>query len=79
MVAEGLDVFKVPVPEALAGKTLAEADIRQRTNCSVIGIDTNEKTTTNPSSDFRLPAEGEIVLIGTPESETEFLKLYPAP
>ena len=79
MVAEGLDVFKVPVPEALAGKTLAEADIRQRTNCSVIGIDANEKTTTNPSSDFRLPAEGEIVLIGTPESETEFLKLYPAP
>ena len=78
MVAEGLDVFKVPVPEALVGKTLAEADLRQRTNCSVIGIDSHDKTTTNPGSDFRLPAEGEIVLIGTPESETDFLKLYPA-
>ncbi|HIE86389.1 MAG: NAD-binding protein [bacterium] len=78
MVAEGLDVFKVPVPEELVGKTLAEADLRQRTNCSVIGIDSHDKTTTNPGPDSRLPEEGEIVLIGTPESETEFLKLYPA-
>ncbi|MFP6804991.1 MAG: NAD-binding protein [Pseudomonadales bacterium] len=78
MVAEGLDVFKVPVPEELVGKTLAEADLRQRTNCSVIGIDSHDKTTTNPEPDSRLPEQGEIVLIGTPESETEFLKLYPA-
>ena len=78
MVAEGLGVFKVPVPEELVGKTLAEADLRQRTNCSVIGIDSHDKTTTNPEPDFRLPEQGEIVLIGTPESETEFLKLYPA-
>lgn len=77
MVAEGLGVFKVPVPEELAGKTLAEADFRQRTNCSVIGIDTHDKTMTNPGPESRLPEEGEIVLIGTPESETEFLKLYP--
>jgi Trk K+ transport system NAD-binding subunit len=81
MVAEGLDVFKVPVPEELAGKTLAEADLKQRTNCSVIGIDSHDKTQTktNPGPDSRLPEEGEIVLIGTPESETEFLKLYPSP
>lgn len=78
MVAEGLGVFKVPVPEELVGKTLAEADLRQRTNCSVIGIDSHDKTTTNPEPDSRLPEKGEIVLIGTPESETEFLKLYPA-
>ena len=77
MIAEGLDVFKVPVPEELMGKTLAEADLRQRTNCSVIGIDSQDKTTTNPGPDYRLPEEGEIVLIGTPESEAKFLKRYP--
>jgi len=77
MVAEGLDVFKVPVPGELAGKTLAEADFRQRTNCSVIGIDSDDKTTTNPGPDSVLPEGGEIVLIGTPQSETEFLKRYP--
>lgn len=76
MIAEGLDVFKVPVPAQLAGKTLAEADLRHKTGCSVIGIDSHEKTMTNPSPDSVLPGEGEIVLIGTPAGETQFLKLF---
>lgn len=77
MIAEGLDVFKVAVPAGLAGKTLAEANFRHRTQCSVIGIDSEHKTMTNPGPDTVLPAEGEIVLIGTPESENEFLSLFP--
>jgi Trk K+ transport system NAD-binding subunit len=77
MVAEGLDVFKVPVPKALAGKTLIEANIRHRTHCSVIGIDTNDETKTNPEPETVLPEHGEIVLIGTPAGENEFLKLFP--
>jgi len=55
---------------------LTESNIRQQTNCTVMGIDTKDKTTTNPSPDSILPEEGEIVLIGTPESETTFLKLF---
>jgi K+/H+ antiporter YhaU regulatory subunit KhtT len=77
MIAEGLDVFKVPVPRELAGKRLAELDLRQRTNCSIIGIDFEDKTMTNPGPDSELPAAGEIVLIGTPAGEAEFLRLYP--
>ncbi len=76
MVAEGLDVFKVPVPSELAGKTLAQANIRRQTQCSVIGIDTNDRTTTNPGPESVLPAEGEIVLIGTPDGEMQFLRLF---
>ena len=76
MIAEGLDVFKVPVPGELAGKSLAETNIRQRTNCSVIGIDSADKTMTNPGPDSVLPAGGEIVLIGTPSGEAEFLRLF---
>ena len=78
MIAEGLDVFKVPVPAELAGKTLTEANIRQRTRCSVIGIDSNNTTMTNPGPESILPLEGEIVLIGTPAGEAEFLELYPS-
>jgi Trk K+ transport system NAD-binding subunit len=76
MIAEGLDVFKVPVPAELAGKSLAEINLRQRTNCSVIGIDSEDKTMTNPGPDSVLPGEGEIVLIGTPAGEAEFLRLF---
>lgn len=77
MVAEGLDVFKMRVPKELEGKTLAEADIPQKTTCSVIGIDSHDKTMTNPGPESVLPAGGEIVLIGTPAGETEFLRLFP--
>jgi len=76
LVAEGLDVFKVPVPAELAGKSLADANIRQRSRCTVIGIDYQDRTTTNPGPDTILPENGEIVLIGTPAGEAEFLALF---
>lgn len=76
MIAEGLNVFKLPVPKQLAGKTLSEANIRHQTGCSVIGIDSHDKTMTNPGPDSQLPVGGEMVLIGTPAGETEFLRLY---
>lgn len=76
MLAEGLDVFKVPVPKTLVGKTIAEANIRHLTSCSVIGIDENEKTVTNPGPNSVIPTDGEIVLIGTPSGEAEFLRTF---
>ncbi len=76
MIAEGLDVFKVPVPKALAGKTLGEVDIHQKTGCRLIGIDSEEHTLTNPALSTLLPEDGEIVLIGTPEAEMRYLKEY---
>jgi Trk K+ transport system NAD-binding subunit len=77
MIAEGLDVFKVRVPRDLAGKTLSQANFRKRTRCSVIGIDSEDKTVTNPGPDTVIPEGSEIVLIGPPEGEAEFLRLYP--
>lgn len=76
MIAEGLDVFKTPIPKELEGKTIAEANIRHRTTCSIIGIDSDGKTMTNPGPDSVLPANGELVLVGTPTGESEFLKIF---
>ncbi len=76
MIAEGLDVFKTPVPKELAGKTIAEANIRHRTTCSIIGIDSDGKTMTNPGPDSVLPADGELVMVGTPSGESEYLKIF---
>ncbi|MEM8767532.1 MAG: NAD-binding protein [Pseudomonadota bacterium] len=76
MVAEGLDVFKVPIPRALAGKTLSEAGIRQKTGCTVIGIDEYETTRTDLRPQTPLPDKGEMVLIGSVEGEKAFLKAY---
>ncbi len=76
MVAEGLDVFKLPVPPALAGLTLQQAEIRERTECTVVGIDHNGGTLTDPAPDTVIPAEGEIILIGDVEGEKRFFSEF---
>ncbi len=76
LLAEGLDVFRVKVPPSLAGKTLTEGAIRQRTGCSVIGIHTADGIQANPDPSTTLPADGEMVVIGSEESEQLFLDLH---
>ncbi|QEG39078.1 potassium channel family protein [Roseimaritima ulvae] len=76
LLAEGLDVFRVKIPPSLAGKTLTEAAIRHRTGCNVIAIHTAAGAQVNPNPGTALPADGEIVVIGSDESEQQFLDLY---
>jgi voltage-gated potassium channel len=75
MVAEGLDLFEVRVPTELAGKTIAETSIRENTGCSVVAIRTEDGIETVPDPFTTLPADAEIVLIGTAEAEDRFLEL----
>jgi Trk K+ transport system NAD-binding subunit len=76
MVEEGLDLFKVSVPEDLAGRTIAESGIRERTGCSVVAIGTERGMEVVPNPSEVLRAETEIVLIGSVEAEESFLELY---
>ena len=76
MVAEGLDLFRVEVPDSLTGKTIAETSIREQTGCSVIGIEQNGATQTLPDPSTALPAGAEMLLIGSVDAENRFLELY---
>ena len=76
MVAEGLGLFKVCVPPELAGRTIAESGVRERTGCSVVAIPKENGNEIGPDPSVVLPADGEIVLIGTAEAEQHFLELY---
>jgi voltage-gated potassium channel len=78
MVAEGLDVFRCPVPPALVGRTLGEAGVREKTGCSVVAIETAGETMVNPPPDMELPAgsDAELIVIGTTEAERTFLRQY---
>ena len=75
-LAEGLDVFKVPIPPSLAGKTLAASAIRQDTGCSVIAIQHEGSLEVNPGPDTSLTTGAEMLLIGSAESEGKFLARY---
>lgn len=76
MVAEGLDIFRVPVPAELAGKTISESGIRDNTGCSLIAISTDSGMEIVPDPSVIIPADAEILLIGSIDAEDEFLSRY---
>ncbi|HEX6927593.1 MAG TPA: NAD-binding protein [Longimicrobiaceae bacterium] len=76
MLAEGLDVFRYPVPRQLVGKSLAESRIRERTECSVVALELKGKVTINPPPDLALPEGAELILIGTTQGEEKFVQLF---
>jgi Trk K+ transport system NAD-binding subunit len=77
VLAEGLEVFRVPCPTSLAATTLAEAEVRSRTGCSVVAIATAGSMVTNPDPRRPLPGAGELVLIGDSNSQSAFLEAFP--
>lgn len=76
MVAEGLDIFEVDTPDSLVGKTLAETDIRRKTGCTVVGLQQDGRLHTTPDPFRPLQDNDHLVLIGSPEAEKRFRKLY---
>jgi Trk K+ transport system NAD-binding subunit len=75
-LAEGLDVFRVPVPPGLAGRTLEQSGIRDATGCTVVATVEDGRFESNPSARAPLPSGGDLVLIGDSESEDRFLSRY---
>ena len=78
MLAEGLDVFRFEVPRSLAGHTLGETEIRQKTDCSVVAVMQNGSMIVNPPPDFTLVQDAELILIGTVKAEQKFVESYGA-
>jgi len=77
-LAEGLDVFRVPVPAELVGRTLEESAIRRTTGCTVVATADGDHFTPNPDAHVPLRAGSDLVLIGDGESGRRFLTRYRA-
>jgi voltage-gated potassium channel len=76
MLAEGLTVFRVKVPPALVGKSIAESSVRNQTGCSIVALKTEGSLDINPDPHRILAQDAEIILIGIVEDENRFLKSY---
>lgn len=76
MVTEGLDILKIKMPRSLAGKTMTEAAIRRRTGCTVVALEIDGKTEVSFDPNEPLPADAEIILIGSAEGQSRFLKTF---
>ncbi|MBK9167238.1 MAG: NAD-binding protein [Bryobacterales bacterium] len=75
-MAEGLHVFRLPVPPSLEGSTIAASAIRGQTGCSIVALKSGGKQIVNPPPQSVLEHGAEIVLIGGSESEERFLSQY---
>jgi voltage-gated potassium channel len=74
VLAEGLDVFRVPVPPWLAGRTLADGDVRNDTGCTVLGLVRNgsERVEPTPDGSTPVPPGASLVMIGDAAAQERF-------
>ncbi|MEX0720554.1 MAG: NAD-binding protein [Balneolaceae bacterium] len=76
MIAEGLNVFSFKTPPKIAGKSLADSDIRNKTGCNVIAFQHDGTEVINPDPHQPIPEGSEIILIGPSEAEQRFIDYY---
>ncbi|MHC4420719.1 MAG: potassium channel family protein [Planctomycetota bacterium] len=75
-IAEGLDVFRVQVPQSLLDKTIAESGVREQTGCTIVAVRHDGGLQINPRPETRLSAGREMILVGSGESESRFLDRF---
>jgi voltage-gated potassium channel len=76
LLAEGLEVFTVPVPAPLVGKLIAEARLREDTGCNVLAVRRPGGKATPPDVIAPLEAGSELILIGDRDDERRFFQRY---
>jgi len=69
-----VEIVRTTAP-GLAGKTLAEADVRARTGCTVVAVERDGRVLTDLGPEFRLRDGDDVVVAGTDEGVNRFTTL----
>jgi TrkA domain protein len=77
MLAEGtfLEWYNVEETAELAGTTIADAGVRQRTGASIVAIERDENVIPSPAPDTRIEVGDTVVVIGAREDIHAFGEL----
>jgi len=76
MITEGLNVFRAPLPDRLAGKTLEEAVSRDAAGCHVVALQAEDGMQINPQPSTPLPPHADVIFIGAAEAEQHLLQAW---
>jgi Trk K+ transport system NAD-binding subunit len=76
LLAEGLDIIRLPIPKSLVGQSLAQSQLRQTTGCNVVAVVQQGEFQVNPNPHQPLPEGGELIVIGDAESESRFFATW---
>ncbi len=76
LVAEHLEVFKVPVPAGVAGRSITDSALCERTGCVVIALEVAGEVRTRPDTTAPLPAGASLVLLGDDVDHERFEQVF---
>ena len=76
MVAEGLNLMRIPTPPGLVGRTIAGSGMRMRTGCSIVALTKDGETRVSPPPNTMLEKDMELVLIGTADAEGKLFECF---
>ena len=79
LLGEGVELFFVPVPASLAGKPLRDTGIGSRTGLSVVALRQGDVLNGTLTSETVLPADAELLLLGSQGQRETFESLYGGP
>ena len=74
-IETNVEVIKTTAP-GLAGETLAGADVRARTGCTVVAVEREGTTLTDLAADFRFAAGDRLVIAGSDSDVNGFLERF---
>ncbi len=77
-LTEGINLFRRPLPAALAGKTIDHSGIRPQTGCSIVALEPpqGKDPLVAPPPETMLEKDMVLILIGSPEQEDRFGQLF---
>ena len=76
ILTEGLNIFRVPAPPALVGRSLIQSRIRETTDCNVVALNTGGVLSVPPDPTFPLEEDTVLILIGSADAERRFMEQY---
>ena len=76
VLGEGVDLFYLKLPPALAGKTLADTEIGAKTGLNVIAVQEEGEILTDLSPDRELQKGSTLLAIGSQEQRERFGSVY---
>lgn len=76
LLGERVELFEVPVPGPLIGRTLGTSGIREKFGLNVVALKSGDDLRTNPPADTPLPKHSELIMVGTPDQRERFYERY---
>lgn len=77
LLGEGIELFSVPVPRALAGQPLRASAIGSRTGLSVVALQHGDQLLTHLTAETFLPAGGDLLMLGSVDQRRAFAEAFP--